>query len=1642
MTTSMDPIATSEAIVGTYRRYLGSLLPLRDPALAAELDRQLAAASSVVNGPLVEMTPPFVHGVSLQALVDEGVLTKGLHTVFSEALPGSRLLYRHQEDAIRRAAQGRNLIVATGTGSGKTESFLVPILDALVREREAGTLGPGVRALLLYPMNALANDQLKRMREVLKGSPDITFGRYTGETLQDPAKAREKYRSKHGVDPLPNEIISRAEMQERPPHILLTNYAMLEYLLLRPRDLALFGGEHGGNWKFVVVDEAHVYDGIKGAEIAMLLRRLRERVARDQPIQFLASSATVGKDEAKVAEFGRSLFGVPFEWSTNDPSRRDVVTATRRQISDGDSWGPLSPEQLASLSVAEVPEDAIRQIGSGALADEVSMRTLQRKLSDGPQSLSDLARVVFPDESAHVRERALVDLVAAGHRVLGAGGAPVLSARYHLFVSAVEGAFACMSATGPHVRLSRHAECPDCEAPMFELAACKRCGQLHFPGHVNRTDGREVFSPKVKDGGTTHWVLLGDHAVPADEDDDAHEGEVSVGESLDATLCTGCGTFGAQDAASCAACGATSVRKVQRIDGGRDLTSCRSCGGRSARQIRRFGSGGDATAAVIATALYAHVPTDPTVSLPGDGRRLLMFSDSRQQAAFAAPYLQLTYATLLQRSLITQALKSESGEDLSSSDLAQITRRHAEKAGVFAYGASAFAKRMDVALWLHREMIEGDERTSLEGTVLASVRFRRPPSAPPAPLLKLGLTADEGWDVLDQLVQTLRIQGAVAPIEDNVDLASELLSPRNRAVYVRESQSDAKRSILSWSPTARGGRNRRLDYVSRVLAQLGSSQDPLEFLASVWEFLKHPQAGPGWLTHVNDGRNGIMWRVDPETLQWRYLEDGDGIWRCDLCRRPTVRSVRGVCPTNACDGRLVAESVRHATDDHYAQTYQTMDVAPLRAEEHTAQLSADTASGIQEEFLSGQVNVLSCSTTFEMGVDVGELQSVLLRNVPPTTANYVQRAGRAGRRTESAALVVTFAQMRSHDQSMFQRPENMISGTMRAPVVVDDNPRVDRRHAHSIALAAFFRDTYDTTGREFRNVSSFYGGEEPTGETMLKGYLSALPDRVARAVRDVLPSTVHDETGVTDGSWAPGLADLVGLAGAEYLADIEHFQSRLDEDAAAKRFDSAKTLQRVISTIEDRQLFAYFSRRNILPKYGFPVDTVELRVAGDADSHASNLDLSRDLAMAINEYAPGSAIVAQGKIIESAGVYRLPHKELVQRDYAVCQVCEQLEVSNDELGGTCVCGAQREGSRRRFVKPEFGFVASRTIRPVGTSRPVSRWLSRQYLLNEGEVTAVAESNTGLGRIRSRLSVRATMCVLNEGLSRSRFLICDWCGFSTGGHVAAASKKAKSHIRPLTGKDCTGHMRSLALAHDYETDVLVLEVPTLSSVEQARSVLYGLLAGACDVLEISRDDIDGTVIPSQGNALVLFDTVPAGAGLVRRIADEIHKVVEAMRDRVGACDCGLETSCYRCLRVYRNQAFHDELRRDLVLEVLDRGGAAPQGTERPRRARDAEGSVAQDVTPTHPETDWSSILAGATELEMTVIAALEGFELPVPAVGHEVDGIPIAFSWPGQRVALDVDLDPDARTALLASGWKVITVDPGTVGDALSITADV
>lgn len=1644
MTHPIDPIEVSGLVEAAYRRYLRSLIAPNDPGIARALDTAIKdeASSTLIKGPYLEATPPYVRGASASELIASGVLSPHFSRLGRSGFPLERPLYAHQEQAIRAITAGRNAVVATGTGSGKTESFLLPIVDRLVRESAAGTLGPGVRALLLYPMNALANDQLKRLRQLLRGLPEITFGRYTGHTKETEAAAIAAFEEQFPGEPrLPNELISREQMRDEPPHLLLTNYSMLEYLLLRPKDIELFEGNARDTWQFIVVDEAHVYDGAIGAEVGFLLRRLQERVGASSKLQVIATSATVGGENGAIANFAEALFGRPFGDGIASPL--DVHTAQRVSYGERATWGRITPAEYAARSDGELLELA-RARGSSAdtlgeaLATEETIAGIRQRASEVPSTVSELARRLGVATAADI-----VAAVATGTRVATDDGEPVLSARYHLLARATEGAFLCLNPDGPHVHLGRHESCPDCRWTMFEMAACQSCGGIHVVGTPTLIDSTRRLIPKVSDASKAKWYALGS-GTPADDTDEdvevmnAESGSASEG--VEQGLCGRCGTLASAPGKTCAtpACSGQRMHSItiaQTSDG--FPRRCAHCGTARAGIVRRFESGNDASVSVLVTALYPELPSAPEenqIDLPGGGRKLLAFSDSRQQAAFFAPYLESSYGRLAHRRILYSAAASGSsgGQHPAATDVATLANGVASQANFFAYTTTSIERQRQANTWTQLELVAVDRRNSLEGVGLAQWRLREYGALPRmAPLLNLGLDENEVRALVQVLLDSLRRQGALAPLP-NVNLSGPEFEPRTGTVSFRPFGSTTKRKVLSWVPT-RGG-NTRSDYLKRVATSLEREIDVEEYLAGVLAALTAPGSSTApWFKITTDaGANaqGKLLQLLPEAFELRLSDETTPLWRCSRCRNVSFENVRGVCTVYRCTGTLRAWSLPplESDDDHYRTIYRQPAPIPLTAKEHTAQWSTEQAAIVQQDFILGRTNVLSCSTTFELGVDVGELQAVVLRNVPPTVSNYVQRAGRAGRRSDSAALVLTYAQRRSHDLSAFARPESLIAGHVRTPIVPIENDRIASRHIQSIALAAFLRSEAGA-GRQYRTVGSFFGkgADGSVGALRFKEWLATPIPYVDKAVSKVLPKSIVGTAATAWSGWTTHLAALLQSTTDDFFASTQFYVDAIEEAAAAKKFGKANALQKVLNTVESEEFLGFLANRNIIPKYGFPVDTVTMSVPLGVEG-GDELDLSRDLSQAIFEYAPGQSIVAGGKLWTSAGIVRRENKDWIPYWYAVCEDCGRYwESPGEELGGCPDCGATPSGVPLKQIEPRFGFVTRDMHETPADAPPRTSWQGETFVIDAGaQAKAPFEAMPG---VQAVVHERARLARINFGPQRRGYKVCRFCGAG----VAGFQKPQSSHVNIRTLKPCSGLYETYSLSHRYETDVIRVEFSQLwpgvsvsERLSSAQSVLQALLQGAAEALQIAREDIDGQVdggVAGGSAALVLIDAVPGGAGYAELIADHLPHVFAAALRIVESCECGAETSCYQCLRTFWNQRFHDELERGAVAGFLSSVVGAAFAT--------AVG-----------ESAWAPVAQSSSTLLAEIALWLDEHGVNIPVVGYEYgrDGWPLEWAWPDQRIAVVVDRDSERDLALQVDGWAVLdgrSEQPAKIGAELA-----
>ncbi|SHK94868.1 DEAD/DEAH box helicase [Rhodothermus profundi] len=1557
----MDAFALSQEIVARYQRYLWTTFSFRDAALQASFEQALNRWP-LSRGPFVEATPPFRRGRTPRELFS-ALLDPPPDEGFLQALYGDRPLYQHQEEAIQKVWEGQNVIVATGTGSGKTEAFLYPILLHLYREYQQGQLGPGVRALVLYPMNALAHDQRERLGTICQrleafGSPfRFTFGQYIGETPENEGDAHRKLRER-----LPGELIFRREMRETPPHILLTNYSMLEYLLLRPDDSPLFDGGRARWWTFLVLDEAHQYRGTRGTEMALLLRRLKHRLrqgGRRGAFRCVATSATLlrgEKDREAVARFATDLFGEPFSSAGVVLSVREAIPEPENglalEVADYErllqgvlnaEWSEEDREWLNALgrragrpcpTWSAAMEKWAQWVG-GILEQDRRAAMLRRLLAQHVQEARTLARALFPElEAAPEQEKALHTLlrllVRARHPETGA---PLLTVRYHLFLRALEGVFLRWQQGSWEVTLERAQE-SEAER-VFEVALCRSCGQHYLVGQVRGSRWQEaVRDPGREDFGVQYLRPL------AATDEENQKGPEKTG-----LLCLRCGAISMSDRHQ-PPCShdATHWLRVVLEEAPEDATRadqlarCSVCGYTAGGRdpVGEVTYGDEGPHVVMATTLHQ--------CLPVSRRRVLAFADGRQQAAFFAWYLEKTYQDILERQLLLEAARRQAlaatSEGLSLSDLAAALLPLLRTHRILPESASALDRQRQSWRMIYREFLAEGDRISLEGVGLIRWHLRFPDwLVLPEELLEgpWKFSAEEIYQLLQVLLDTLRKEAAVTLVGDAslITLDWQTLGLRTRPLSVRLGPPRGRLQMRDWA----GPKGRRVQLLRRILRARGVAKVDLDraarhILELIWQALDDTdrQARSQEDRLLLPARGGKQ--LNPRWWRLQLVNPEDQVYHCESCGRlHPFPVVAGCCPAPRCQGQLRPVLQQALPENHYRRLYQEPFVGLLRVEEHTAQLSYEQARAYQQDFRKGRIHVLSCSTTFELGVDLGDLDVVFLRNVPPEPFNYAQRVGRAGRRQEPG-FALTYCRRTSHDLYHFQQPERMLEGHIRPPVLSLTNEKLLLRHLMAWALARFFRRCPE----RFGSVEALVGDwQQPTLMAQLQIFLEDQEPELQEDFAQMFPEAWHGNARMLPKCWRQQLLDPEGrlaLALDEVVADYQAARALQRQAAEQEDYARARWAKKRAETIASEPVLSFLSRKAVIPKYGFPVDVVEL------DTHQTDradVVLQRDLQIAISEFAPTAEVIANKRLWKSYGLKQVPERAWPVYLYKRCDRHNTFVLWPQERqasGGEQVLPCGCEQPARCFVVPRFGFVTRRGEPETPKRRPQRLFSSRPYfgggIGTSPERIPLPEAENPLIWVTPATPGR--MVVLCEGYRRGGFYLCEQCGMATRGWQA-------SHQTPY-GSSCSGTLKWVALGHEFVTDVLRLEFvfPPDAAIGGnsegaaqgfAYSLAYALVEAAAELLEVPATDLN-TVVAYKKKSLqippiLLYDDVPGGAGLVAQLGKEpamLRSCLELAKERVrGTCGCGALTSCYGCLRSYRNQFVHEQLRRGPVHAYL-------------------------------------------------------------------------------------------------------------------------
>lgn len=1336
----MIPSVLSTQVRKGIEEFLLTTFPVTTPLFARSLPDLLATEGSVFRGPYLSLKLPFRTGEKGAAYFP-GVLPEGFRP------------HRHQERAFERLGGPERLstILATGTGSGKTECFLYPVLDHCARE--AGR--PGVKAIVVYPMNALATDQAKRFAKAIAASPalkgKVTAGLYVGGI------GREK-QTAMGPE---NVITDREAMRSAPPDILLTNYKMLDYLLLRPDDARLWRENGPETLQFLVVDELHTFDGAQGADLACLIRRLKARLKTpERHLCCVGTSATLGEgpegmNAGALSGYASQLFAEPFG---ADAIVGETVETTEEFLKGHlvTRFGVPGPERRAELDpLAYAGQEEYlaaqhrlwfeEELGSGSpealfalarrLKGHAFLRNLLVILDGKARELravkEELARQVpgFAGADGETFDRLLGSFLAlvSAARVPGPGGEPrpFVQVRLQLWLRELSRLVAMVEIPPPggSPRLAFADDLSSDEAKRaLPVVHCRECGVTGW-GAVSK--GHEMrLDPSLKGFYEAFFHFSPNVAFVYPDEEGVSGGQQAIPQ----WLCTACLRLApAAEAGACAGCGAgpeaaLRVRLGESTYRDREGKThghhgCSSCGGHNSLTI--VGSRAASLTSVALSQLFA--------SRFNDDKKLLAFSDSVQDASHRAGFFGARTYAFNFRTAVQKVVASLGGPV----PFAELPRRVVDywkpKLGEGDFVATFLPPDME---WLRDwEELRKDGKVP-EGADLVALVERR--------------IAWEVWSEYafkSRIGRTLEKSGssALRPQPEAIDAAvGELLPSLREEIGVLRPLDEAslRRLVAGFVTTLkRKGAVEQLDLgpyldsggnvflLNRMkhLPSFGRHTRAPAFLASRGFsrfntlLRSSAQQAPTWyedwlaraLAHV-DGRAGAyaaeIWKAVVEglleagVLFQRMAPHGAAVWglrealfvvvdavaqmRCGRCGTNVSVAAADAelwedacCLSYRCTGKLAREPER---EDYYRSLYAAGDVTRLFAEEHTGLLERAERERIEAEFKAdeegrkpGDPNLLSCTPTLEMGIDIGDLSSLALCSVPPKSSNYLQRAGRAGRR-DGNAFVLAVANGRPHDLFFYFEPEEMIQGLVEPPGCFLNASAVLERQ-----LTGYVFDRWVETGISRAAIPDKLGPVLDAVEkgatardafpnsliqffdlnrtSLEEGFLALFDDEVTEHARERIRAFVRG----SDPAVPPLPVRLVGelqevvkerkslrnairrLAERIEKVDAEPAGGDEREKELSDLRQEKNALTRLVADINGRHVLELLTDAGLLPNYAFPENGVQLKSviyrknekATDAERRYETKQYvyERPAASAIVELAPASSFYAQGR---------------------------------------------------------------------------------------------------------------------------------------------------------------------------------------------------------------------------------------------------------------------------------------------------------------------------------------------------------------------------------------------------------------------------
>jgi ATP-dependent helicase YprA (DUF1998 family)/DNA-directed RNA polymerase subunit RPC12/RpoP len=1613
--------------------------------------------------------------------------------------------YHHQLEAWQRLSNDKpaSVIVTSGTGSGKTECFMVPILNQLVRHQQENPNQAlaGVESLLVYPLNALIQSQRERL-DAWTAAFDgkIRYCLYNGNT---PETAPQRDRDK-----TPNEVIDREMLRSSPPPMLVTNSTMLEYMLVRANDAPILE-QSKGKLKWIVLDEAHTYIGSQAAELALLLRRVLHAFdVKPEDVRFVATSATIGSGEETKEQLQKFLAEI-----AGQPCGQVHVISGERYI-------PKLPEGNTSYSQTDL--DTL-----SALADEeryvaLCANTTARKIRDcfvhSPAQALKLPEVqktirqIQGAGAAISQQDALRWLDLLTNAVQPDTKKPFLPLRVHLFHNVVAGLWACADTECAekkgtllddeawkfgmvYTESRKHCRCG---APVYELRSCNDCNTTYLWARDKMSDNRRRLVQ-------THDEDADEFALEVELGDEDMSGETPEQESLTSSenilianahpdktgkVRIDCETLAlepfAQEPQKTVA---LYLRSETQENNRRIRLSCSECGASYDNLKKTFRPamlGAPFLLSQIVPTLFEFCPDintadDKPLDRPMRGRRMISFTDSRQGTARLAVKLQqesernrirgLIYqyvvskgrvaadaeAKKIEKELIAykealshvpEAVREKIAKNMGIAEKEQrlATLQAPEPISISQLAAWLATNTRDVWDWMYRYYREldptvyGDSngKEELARMLIAREFAERPKRANNLETMGLVQTYYPQLDKIKEAPHFSQLGVPAIDLTDWKDFLKICLDFYVRRYFFLDVKN-------AWRKTF-GHR-----FSTKQFLPPDTTERPTEYL-KIW-----PQCHNEGRQNRNEGRQNRLVRLlayvlklDPSSsdgkdainiilrqaweclvttgilqrgAEGRYLALQDitltpiaKAWVCPVTRRILDVTFRGITPwlpekalsDKATKCRQIEipqcdllqqdfdnnEERRHTIREW---TDEQPDIQELRAEglwsdlndrileggvyfraaEHSAQQPGSKLSEYEGQFKRGLINLLSCSTTMELGVDIGGISVVAMNNVPPHPANYRQRAGRAGRRAETRSVALSLCKNNPHDQNVFCNTLWAFETQLPAPSVSLNSRNIIQRHINSMLLGAFMRKKARAASAEKLNMDWWMLPEDNARYQAFCAWVKCLDLQKETVLRNGLNSLLLHSPfeGTSLQMFREESVEMLKQHAVNWYAEYQIVMEELGRfaDAVEKKDPACRALDIQKKRLTDEYLLRELASAGFLPGYSFPTDITSFdnltyselewqkqrKTQDREDNRYRRRELpSRDTPMALREYAPGAEIVIDGLVYQSAGITMNWHRPAGVEDVN--------EAQNLRYAWRCT----RCGSSGTTIKAEqlqecpdcgqpFSFTGRKNhfeyLEPSGFAvdfyAPLHNDISTQVYIPVAAPWVNARGiwlplpNPALGLHRS--STNGMVFNYTAGAEGKGFAVCLSCGRAEPMTASdelpevfrdTKTGKRKEHKR-LRGRQggqdsfCHGSdfalKPNLRLGHEAQTDVLELflrgnDGAPIQDRKTAFSLAVAVRNAIAQRLGVELDELGCGTKPvrfagdSIGLVIVIFDN--HASGYCSSVSGRLPEILSQARREL-ECKAGCEDACQACLLDFNTRFHAENLNRHDALKFL-------------------------------------------------------------------------------------------------------------------------